>query len=897
MTAPVYFTVEADYKAVVADSASDLDADPQLGPVTATVTFKPMIESGGVILAVDAEPRPTGFVPAPIVARIDTDGRLKLRDDPDLPVYPYANIATFPATGLTGRLYRATDTMLTYRWDTTTGAYVEEYDYAPVRLLADTPLLRLAGPLYYQVTFTNVQFNGGRGDLRGFEFQAPESDTVVNLIEVGRVPGRPAPGMTVGPRGYSIDDISLDGTDLVSSVQGEEVGRVDLAPIIPGAVWENIANKPSLAPKFINKLDLREWVEESQLPNDADSDARSIFVTVMADLAAETLSTGLLHVVQAPAGDYAFSAPLQPPLGGGIGIVGEGTRLTRFFTPTTGAWLGMSQVAPEDTDFRWQNMLFEDFTIDGSRQGDGTSYMTSWKGFSANNSRDVTMRRVRVMNTHATGFGWDYCDRILYDNCIAYNCGRGRLVHTPNVDDRIGSGSGFGLGFGKTRDEHQELRNCISLNNGAAGVFGEKLGQPEAVHHSTGLAVFGGLFEGNTTGINDVGTSGSRYHGATVRNNLFAGMRVGNSVPGERGGHDGIASDMTIYGNKNGIILDGNADTSFRFHHLEIAENESHGIWLRSRDSWAYHGRNKFDHVHIHHNGGCGVFSDSTLPVPFFELGEGVDIHDNGQDPDAEYRDGVCFLSSMVSPKIKGATIRSDHGYAVAFRGAGVVSTDVELDGNDLRGSAGGSYLMEHTVVNDDHILPNNKMTQDTVTQYVQRPTPHTDLTSWTGGNTTRTREMTGFVIDGVAVPHVLGTATSSAPRVSIPAGGSFTAGDIVVCSIYAKAPKGKLIQPHARWDTTFVYGAPIRATGELQRISIGPLVVPANVAQVTVGVIGLSNGPNPWVAGEELRATRANVTKGPYLWPYIDGDQPGCAWSGTAHQSTSILTVPVSTG
>jgi len=106
VTNPEYFTVVADYKAVVADlpydaDTGDADSDPTLGPVTATVTFRPVIRNGDVILATGATPRPTGFVPAPIVARIDTDGILKLRVDPDGERSNHANVASFPGTGNT----------------------------------------------------------------------------------------------------------------------------------------------------------------------------------------------------------------------------------------------------------------------------------------------------------------------------------------------------------------------------------------------------------------------------------------------------------------------------------------------------------------------------------------------------------------------------------------------------------------------------------------------------------------------------------------------------------------------------------------------------------------------------------------------------------------------------
>ncbi|HQC78728.1 MAG TPA: hypothetical protein PLH92_18655, partial [Mycobacterium sp.] len=182
MTNPTYFTVEADFRSVIADADTDSDYDPQAnGSVSATVTFTPVLATGDLILATGASPRPIAYAAMPVVAKIDVaDGRLKLRTDPD--------------AGGTGT-------------------------YAPVRLLADTPLLELATPLYYQVSFTAVKFNGVTGMITGFTFQAPNSDTTINLIEVGRQPGQPATGITkIAPGG-----VRLDGTDLVFSFGGFDI--------------------------------------------------------------------------------------------------------------------------------------------------------------------------------------------------------------------------------------------------------------------------------------------------------------------------------------------------------------------------------------------------------------------------------------------------------------------------------------------------------------------------------------------------------------------------------------------------------------------------------------------------------------------------------------------------
>jgi hypothetical protein len=217
MTAPTFFTVVADYKSVVVDLASDVDADPQLGPITAKVTFTPVLANGDVILATNASPRPTGYVAAPIVARIDTDGRLKLRVEPDGDRDDYANRASFPSTGNTAKVYWAIAEQKFYRWDG--GDYVATYPYAAVRLLADTPLLELDSDLYYKVSFSEVIFNGATGYISPFVFQAPTSDTELNLIEVTPVPGELASGQAkIAPGAVRLEDneivFSFAGVDL-----------------------------------------------------------------------------------------------------------------------------------------------------------------------------------------------------------------------------------------------------------------------------------------------------------------------------------------------------------------------------------------------------------------------------------------------------------------------------------------------------------------------------------------------------------------------------------------------------------------------------------------------------------------------------------------------------------
>lgn len=235
MTTPTYFTVVADFKSVVVDLASDVDPDPQLGPVTAKVTFTPVLANGDVILATNASPRPTIFVPAPIVARIDTDGRLKLRVDPDGDQDSYASTAAFPATGNTAKVYWSIAQQKWYRW--TGSAYAETYPYAPVRLLADTALLELDSNLYYRAAFSEVVYNGAPGYINSFTFEAPSTDIELNLVDVARIPGQPAAGITKGDKGdqgYSFVGLAPagDGTSVVGLIESAE-GVVQSGEPIP----------------------------------------------------------------------------------------------------------------------------------------------------------------------------------------------------------------------------------------------------------------------------------------------------------------------------------------------------------------------------------------------------------------------------------------------------------------------------------------------------------------------------------------------------------------------------------------------------------------------------------------------------------------------------------------
>lgn len=211
MSQPVYFTVAADYKAFIEDASSDADYNPQSVPVGATVTFTPLVNSGDVVRAMDADPRPVGYIPSAVTAVIDpADGRLKLR--------------TVADSGGTGT-------------------------FAPVRLLSGANL-ELDGPLFYRVAFTNVTYaNGRRGNITGFVFEAPATDIEVNLISVGRVAGQDVANLvratvavgtvTTGNPGSSAT-VTNSGTD-TAAVFDFTIPRGDAATVAVGTVSTGVA--------------------------------------------------------------------------------------------------------------------------------------------------------------------------------------------------------------------------------------------------------------------------------------------------------------------------------------------------------------------------------------------------------------------------------------------------------------------------------------------------------------------------------------------------------------------------------------------------------------------------------------------------------------------------------
>ncbi len=207
MTQPIYFTVTGDFRAIVGFGQPRQVYDPEIVPISGNVTFIPKLKTGDIIRATTAVPRPIGYVPTPVIAVIDpADGRVKMReglDEDDKPVL------------------------------------------VPVRLLADSPLLELKQPLFYEVAFGNIKFGGKPGAITGFAFQAPNrADAEINLITIMREPGQLASGITkIAPGAVRLLDdgrvqFSFAGVDIPDPLV------LDVTSGGGGSSWGTLPGKP-----------------------------------------------------------------------------------------------------------------------------------------------------------------------------------------------------------------------------------------------------------------------------------------------------------------------------------------------------------------------------------------------------------------------------------------------------------------------------------------------------------------------------------------------------------------------------------------------------------------------------------------------------------------------------
>lgn len=108
-----------------------------------------------------------------------------------------------------------------------------------VSLLANDPSLNLSSPLQWRVEFRRADVQGFIRRVNSWWFEAPNAGTTVDLSTLAAVPGLTATGWTRGP---SVDDVRLDGGDLVFSVEGQDLAPVSLISAVASDTGGGTAN-------------------------------------------------------------------------------------------------------------------------------------------------------------------------------------------------------------------------------------------------------------------------------------------------------------------------------------------------------------------------------------------------------------------------------------------------------------------------------------------------------------------------------------------------------------------------------------------------------------------------------------------------------------------------------
>lgn len=152
-----------------------------------------------------------------------------------------SNIATDSLVEWDGSLYRVGD--VTARVDSN-GDLVNE-DGGPLRLLANDDDLSIHD-LQWQV---HIELPGtiipptAYGKLRAYWFTAGVDGETIDLATVTPVPSVGSVGGTTrGAKGDSLDELERDGNEIVGSVNGVEVGRIDISDLIFNGDMDDITD-------------------------------------------------------------------------------------------------------------------------------------------------------------------------------------------------------------------------------------------------------------------------------------------------------------------------------------------------------------------------------------------------------------------------------------------------------------------------------------------------------------------------------------------------------------------------------------------------------------------------------------------------------------------------------
>lgn len=716
------------------------------------------------------------------------------------------------------------------------------------------------------------------------------------------IPRGPA-GASSAPTDQAIAEHLLDDQTQSNAALDEAVARhiLDQGSKITDAISEKYGPAASVV------VPIEHWLTDGEIIPTVENGVgptatRTILNRAIDGMNAGYLDTGVPHITRLPGGTFDVGVgSLLLKNGVGFWGAGENSTVLRGSTENQPTFArGESVPNPWGGQGELRYLYFRDFTVDGSHNP-GPEYTPDHKGFRLGFTRDTVFLNVTVKGFLATGFGVDNGKDVYFQNCKALNNGRG-MLNNPAAD-RIGAGSGFGIGVGPHSVTAYHLINCVAVGNGSNGFFFETLSAREdSLYQTMGVKMIGCYASANSTGVLDAGCIGMTVIGGTFVANALAGFRVGTTHTRQQGGRDGIFQGNLVSGNGVGIQLDGMAEAGYLITDNVIVKNGGAGVYIPTavigaNTPWPGRGvifrgnkviRNESSGFLLRTIAGK-IMNDLTL--------ESNDIRDNGTLAGGEYGDGITLAGNFGKPRLINNRITGNRGRAIALRGAAFFTLSPRIRGNDLDGSYGGGMLIEHTVEDQTLIAGNIEQATATYINQIRRPIPAYWATSgWARSGVAAGAAAPGdaFLTDpdeGPVMETVVDTPGDGTGRVTI-ALTPDTYIDTVDVPVYAairfRGPEGAIGIVMYRLNN----GGNIEAyrficTGQWQEL---PLSVFTSAAaynfRLGVGLHEPANGEKFWVGRAVIARTADRV-------PIFTGNDANATWTGTVNDSLSSLTVP----
>nr|WP_176458666.1 right-handed parallel beta-helix repeat-containing protein [Rhodococcus sp. 15-649-1-2] len=623
----------------------------------------------------------------------------------------------------------------------------------------------------------------------------------------------------------------------------------------------------------IATVDLATFLNPGEtMPNTGTVDAQPLFQRALAAAAALTSTSGPISI-RIPAGRFRINSSVRWFAGYHVGFVGAGRENTRIL-PTGEAVFGLMDPSFPTGQFL-DGQVFADMTIDCINQVSGANNVGA-KGIAMRWMRGGRFQRIRILDSWATSFGCDFLQDTSFVECTAIRSGRG----VTGGNDSFGAG--FGIGVGNFEVESVSFVNCYAEGSHSAGFFIERLLDIPTPKDSRGFSLVDCTSVGGYNGLRDAGGDGLLISGCHFLNASNAGVHVdGYSSSGRHGGRNGNISGSVVRGNGVGVLVGNAATGGYMLDNNEITNNVGAGVSATGQlgPGWRF-ARNR-----VEGNGAGGILLDSPLVVRP-ELIANV-VRNNGTG------DGIRISGDVVEPRITDNTVQGHRGIGISLPDATKFCTDPWVKNNICTENSGGGIVTAKLTTPDSSGIVSNRATDpfSTITNLFTTPSYQVDVSQVAAlSRLDAPTQVTGGAKSGTAharlVVNQAGSASARIARVSGTLVGAYT------LSAWVRADKAVLIRPYAigYWASnasqrTWHRGG-IRATGDWQRVSI-TVVLPSNGSRIDLN-IGLDSA----TVGMVLDVDAAMVTAGTALWPYFDGDTAGATWSGTAHASTSALTV-----